>query len=225
MSGLDWNALDWSALDWSALNGGLRVWSGLDWVLIVVVAASALLGLMRGFVGVVASLAAWVLAVWAALRFGGPLAVLLAGGGAPGPGQLLAGYALGFIVVLLLVGVAGWLLRKLVRSVGLSGIDRVLGLLLGLLRGAVVACVLVLLMGLTAIPRTPDWQRSQVVPVFLPGALWLRGWLPDWVAQRVDLGVGAPAPAIPGAKPAPPDPGSPELPEPVTPRPIAPAPA
>ena len=161
--------------------------SAFDWVLLAVVAASALFGLMRGFVGVLASLAAWVLAGWAAFRCGARVALALAGDGDAGPGELLAGYALSFIGVLIVVGLVGWLVRKLVQSVGLSGLDRLLGLALGLARGAFVACALVLLLGLTAMPREPQWQRSQVVPVFVPGAQWLRTWLPDWVAAQVDL--------------------------------------
>ena len=98
-----------------------------DWVLLGVVAVSAVFGLMRGFVGVLASLAAWVLAGWAAFRFGAQLAVMLAGGAEPGPSQLLGGYAISFLVVLLVVGLVGWGVRKLVHGVGLSGIDRFLG--------------------------------------------------------------------------------------------------
>src|SRR3546814_8402619 len=81
--------------------------SAVDWVLLVIVAVSALFGLMRGFVGVLASLAAWVLAGWAAFRFGAEVALMLASDGEPGPGQLLAGYALSFLVVLLAVGLVG----------------------------------------------------------------------------------------------------------------------
>ena len=159
-----------------------------DWVLLGVVGVSAAFGLMRGFVGVLASLAAWVLAGWAAFRFGAQLAVVLAGGTEPGPSELLGGYAISFLVVLLVVGLVGWGVRKLVHGVGLSGIDRFLGLALGLARGAFVACALVLLMGFTGMPREPGWRQSQVVPVLLPGAQLLRGLLPDWAAQRVDFG-------------------------------------
>lgn len=170
--------------------GGARMMA-LDWVLLAIVAVSALLGLMRGFVGVLASLAAWVLAAWAAFRFGSRVAVLLAGGGEPGAGQLLAGYALSFIGVLLVVGAVGWLVRKLVHSVGLSGPDRLLGLGLGVARGVFVACALVLLLGLTSMPRESQWRDSRVVPVFVPGAQWLRAWLPDGVAAQVDFSGGA----------------------------------
>lgn len=159
-----------------------------DWLLLAVILASALLGLFRGFIGVLASLAAWILAAWAAFRFGAQVALLLAGGGEPSAGQLFAGYGLSFLCVLLFVGIVGWLVRKLVHAVGLSGIDRALGFAFGTVRGAFVACLLVLLMGFTALPREPGWQESQVVPVLLPGAQWMSGWLPEWAAQRVDFG-------------------------------------
>ncbi|MGH8085187.1 MAG: CvpA family protein [Lysobacter sp.] len=170
--------------------------SAVDWMLLVIVAVSALFGLMRGFVGVLASLAAWVLAGWAAFRFGAEVALMLASDGEPGPGQLLAGYALSFLVVLLAVGLVGWVVRKLVQTVGLSGLDRLLGLLLGVARGALVACALVLLLGLTELPREPEWQASPVVPVFVPGAQWMRAWLPGWVAEQVDFRGESDAPAL-----------------------------
>lgn len=159
-----------------------------DLLLLAVIGLSTLLGLMRGFVGVVASLVAWVLAGWAAFRFGAHAALLLAGGGEPSPSQLFAGYGLSFLGVLLFVGIVGWGVRKLVHAVGLSGIDRIMGMTLGLVRGGLVACMLVLLMGFTPMPRDPGWRESQVVPVLLPGAQVLRGLLPDWAAQRVDFG-------------------------------------
>src|SRR5690606_17466680 len=160
-----------------------------DWLLLAVILASALLGLFRGFIGVLASLAAWILAAWAAFRFGAQVALVLAGGGEPSAGQLFAGYGLSFLCVLLFVGIVGWVVRKLVHAVGLSGIDRMMGMALGLVRGGLVACLLVLLMGFTGMPREPGWRESQVVPVLLPGAQVLRALLlPDWAAERVDFG-------------------------------------
>ncbi|HET7656583.1 MAG TPA: CvpA family protein [Luteimonas sp.] len=160
-----------------------------DLLLLAVIGVSTLLGLMRGFIGVVASLVAWILAAWAAFRFGAHAAVLLAGGGEPSAGELFAGYGLSFLCVLLFVGIVGWVVRKLVHAVGLSGIDRMMGMALGLVRGGLVACLLVLLMGFTGMPREPGWRESQVVPVLLPGAQVLRALLlPDWAAERVDFG-------------------------------------
>lgn len=170
--------------------------SPTDWLLLGIVAISALLGLMRGFVGVVLSLLGWVAAGWVALRFGGEVAPLLSGGATPGPAHVVAAFALCFVGVGLFVAALGMLVRWAMKSAGLTGVDRTLGLAVGVLRGGFVGCALVLLMGLTTMPREADWQASWVVPMFVPGAELIRGWLPDWAAARVDLGTGgAPPPA------------------------------
>ena len=159
-----------------------------DWLLLAVIGVSMLFGVMRGFVGVLASLLAWLLGGWASFQFGAQVALLLSRGATPTPAQLLAGYGLSFLCVLLAVGIVGWLVRKLVHAIGLSGMDRALGLGLGLVRGGFIACMLVLLMGFTDMPREPGWRQSRVVPVLLPGAQWLRGWLPGWASERIDFG-------------------------------------
>lgn len=177
--------------------------TAIDLVLLAIVAVSALFGAFRGLIGVLASLAAWILAGWAAFRFGGEVALLLAAGTQPGAAHLFGGYALAFIGVLLVVGVAGWLLRRLVHGIGLSAMDRFLGLLLGLVRGVLVACVLVLLLGLSELPREPAWQQSRLLPLFIPGAEWLAGLLPDWVAAELDLAGERSGPALIAPLPVP----------------------
>jgi len=179
-----------------------------DLLLLAIVLFSVLFGLMRGFIGALASIAAWLLAGWTAFHFGAALALFFAGGAAPGPTELLAGYALSFLGVLVFVGLVAWMLRKLVRTVGLSGVDRALGGALGLARGGFVACLLVLLMGFTAMPREAGWQQSRVVPLLLPGAVWLRGWLPGWAAARVDFGASTPYSSHSGSALALPQPGA-----------------
>jgi hypothetical protein len=54
------------------------------------------------------------------------------------------------------------------------------------------ACVLVLLMAFTSLPSGPEWRRSQTVPLFEPGARWLRAMLPAAIAQQVDFDAGGP---------------------------------
>lgn len=152
----------------------------IDMVLLAIIGVSALLGLIKGFVGIVVSTAAWLLAAWASFQFGEDTAHWLAEGAVPSSSELLGGYVLTFIGVLVTVGVVGMVLKTLVRSTHLTGIDRVLGFGLGLLRGGAIACVLVLLMSFTPLRREPAWQQSQILPVLTPGAEWMHGHLPDW---------------------------------------------
>ena len=159
-----------------------------DIALLAIIGASALFGFMRGFVGTLASIVAWVLAGYLAFRFGAETAFWLSDDGMPTAGELLAGYALSFVMVLVFVGLVGWAVKSLVHSVGLSGLDRLLGLALGLLRGVFIACVIVLLLGFTDLPEQPGWGKSRVLAWLQPGAEYLAGWLPEWAADEVDFG-------------------------------------
>jgi membrane protein required for colicin V production len=177
--------------------------SGIDALLMVVVGASALFGLMRGFVGGLASIAAWLLGGWAALNLGGDVARWSSNAAEPDAVHLLAGYGGCFVVVSLAVAALAWVTRRALSGMGLGGVDRGLGLALGLARGGFVACVLVLLLGFTHLPRDAGWQGSVVVPIFKPGARWLAAWLPDWAAARLDLDGRGPPNDTPAALPAP----------------------
>src|SRR5688572_15399917 len=166
--------------------------TALDWLLLLIIAVSALLGAMRGLIGVVASLAAWLLAGLAAFHFGGDAGLLLASQGTPSWGESLSGYVLAFLAVWLLVTLLGWALRRLADSAGLTPVDRAMGLGLGAARGLFLACALLLALGLSSVPREPVWRESVGVDALVPMAAWMREGVPDWMAQRMVLeGRGA----------------------------------
>ncbi|RDZ27716.1 CvpA family protein [Lysobacter silvisoli] len=170
-----------------------------DLILLAVVAISALLGMMRGFIGVVASLAAWILAGWAAFGFGGATAMMLAEDGRPGLGAMFGGYALSFGVVLVTVWIVGYVVKRMVHESGMSGVDRALGLMIGTVRGGLIASMLVLLVSFTPLAHQREWRSSSLVPLFSPGARMVRSWMPDWTARAIDFSGGVPAwmPSLP----------------------------
>jgi membrane protein required for colicin V production len=90
-----------------------------------------------------------------------------------------------FIATLIAGGLVGFLLGKLVDSTGLSGTDRLAGLLFGVARGMLIAAVLVLLAGVTPLPGDPWWKQSKLIPPFQSLALWLRDQLPAGLASYV----------------------------------------
>lgn len=165
----------------------------IDLLLLGVIAASALLGLMRGLLATVFAVASWLVAGWAAFSHGRDAAVMLAGSEAPTLGQYAAGHVLAFVVVMLVVSALGMLLRGLVNStVLLKAPDRLLGFALGAVRGLLLAVLLVLVLGFTSVAEEAEWQRSQVVAWLQGPAGWLRARLPDLPAMPeqslLDLG-------------------------------------
>jgi len=85
------------------------------------------------------------------------------------------GFLIIFFAVLLVFGIAGRIARWVMKEAGLSGFDRFLGGLLGLLKG--VFMVAVILMGLTAFtPTSKMLQDSELAPYFLVvgrAAIWV----------------------------------------------------
>lgn len=162
----------------------------IDMVLLTVILVSALLGALRGFVGIVVGTLSWLLSGWATFQFGGDAGRWLADGARPSLTYYLGGYALTFVVTMAVVGIIGMVIRGAVRATALSGTDRALGFGLGTLRGGFFAAVLVLLMSFTPLTREPAWRQSVVLPVLNPGVHWMRAQLPDWrMPQLPDLNM------------------------------------
>lgn len=156
----------------------------VDIALLVILGLSALIGVWRGLISEVMALAAWIVATWLAIAFGDSVSMLYEGWVGTPTARWFLGYASVFIAVLLVGGVLTWFMRMLVRSTGLSGTERMLGLGFGLLRGAAIACVLVLVLGFTPMPQEAAWRNAQLLPGFQHGAEWMRTRLPQAVASQ-----------------------------------------
>ena len=178
-----------------------REMSWVDFCIIAVLVLSSLMGLMRGFIGEIVALACWVIAFWVAWMFGPQLAAALTVIDTPSV-RLLLGYSICFFAVLIAGAIFSFLMRKLIAGSGLTGSDRLLGMLFGLLRGLVLVTLLVLVLGFTPLAKDPWWQHSQMLPTFQRVAAWVSERLPPEVAKYLDLRQILPQ--IESAVPAPP---------------------
>lgn len=172
-----------------------------DIVLLAILGISALIGIWRGLVAEVMSLLVWVAAFWLAFAFGPDVAQMFEPHVDAPTARWFLGYATVFVLALVVGGLLNWLLGRLVKGTGLSGTDRLLGLCFGLLRGAAVACALVLVAGFTPMPQEQVWQQSQLVPGFVRGAEWMRDWLPEALSERLSFDPGQVASAVVPALP------------------------
>lgn len=185
--------------------------NGADYALLVVLLVSMGIGLWRGFVVEVLSLTVWVAAFWLSIGFGADAAAFFTGV-EQASARLFLGYAGVFIVVLLLGGLVTWALGKFIANTGLSSTDRVLGLGFGLMRGLVLACVAVLLMGFTALPAEPWWRESKLMPGVQRGAEWMQAFLP--ASATDEMSFAAPPATPPTFDPVvPQDAAAPPVPE------------
>jgi membrane protein required for colicin V production len=138
----------------------------VDVAMVALLALSMVVGLMRGFVFELLSLAGWFAAYFSSLWFT-PLLQPYISIGAPGSTlNYGVSFACMFVVSLIVWGLCARLVRALIRSTPLSVVDRLLGLLFGSLRGLVVLMVVATLVSSSPLARSMAWQQSQ-------GAIWL----------------------------------------------------
>jgi membrane protein required for colicin V production len=129
---------------------------------------------------------AWVIGVVAAIRFSHVVGTLLPDFGESPAVRYVVAFAIILIVVLILGAILGFLLSRLIQSVGLGFLDRALGAIVGVARGILLVLLLILIAGVTTLPKADWWQNAQSSPVLVAGALSLRPWLPKAWADRLD---------------------------------------
>lgn len=161
------------------MSGNL-IW--VDYFILGVIALSVLLGLWRGFLREAISLGAWICAFIMAFLFVDEGAAYLDRYIGIPPVSITLAFGGLFLCMLMLGGLVNLIVAQLVEPTGLSGTDRLLGVLFGLLRGGAFVAVLVLLAGLTPLPQDVWWKQSPLLPHFQQAALWLRGFLPPELA-------------------------------------------
>ena len=99
--------------------------------------------------------------------------------------QKVTAFAVLFVCVLLLGAIVNYLAGRLVDKTGLTGTDKMLGIVFGVARGGVIVAILVLLAGLTPLPQDPWWQDSQFLGYFEEFAMWMRNYLPTDIADNI----------------------------------------
>ena len=148
--------------------------TGADVLILFVMLGSTLIGVLRGFVREAVSVAFWILAIWASWKIGPAIE--------PHLGGLLADPNIapwvGRLVILLLVLLVGWvvgmLLSYFTRSLGLGPMDRIVGLLFGIMRGMVLVGLLIIGGELLHMNHEEWWNRSKLVPYGETVGDWLR---------------------------------------------------
>jgi membrane protein required for colicin V production len=162
----------------------------LDYIIIGVVLFSAVAGVFRGFLREIFSLVTWVLAFWFAWHFGPSLEPHLGGALDSGPVRTWAARVPIFILVLMIGTAVGALVNHLVRLSLFSGLDRLLGLVLGVLRGLVILGVGAMICHAVRLDGEPWWRGSRLAPYVESVANVLRSVAGEEWVQRATSRLG-----------------------------------
>ena len=155
----------------------------VDFVIIAIVVVSAVISLLRGFLKEAISLLGWVLAFWLALTFADDVSALFESYASQPSVRHALAFSVIVVATLMITAIVMFLVRLVVDNTGITGTDRALGIVFGIARGVVIVAMLVLIGGLTALPKEPWWGESMLLPHFQALATEIHSVLPPEVAS------------------------------------------
>ena len=176
--------------------------TSLDWILLAFIGLSALLSLTRGFVREAISLVSWGAAFAVTGKFYEQLAAVFTFSNDEMTRIVLAVICL-FLGTLVAAGLLSKLINSLLSKSGLSAVDRLLGVIFGLLRGILVLAALLAFMQilfrmhiLSFVAEASWWKDS----VLLPELSRIVNWFFQYMnSVPADSAAGAAAEAVSNA--------------------------
>lgn len=162
----------------------------LDVALLVILGISVAAGLWKGLIREIMALAGVLAGVLVAFAFSPRLAPELERWIHNQSAAYAASLVLLFVLTLIVAGLLGYLLTKVVELAQLGFANRLLGGAFGVLRGVIIGIFLVLGLTLFVEPSSPILARSAVVPYLAWGARILSTFLPqdtrETLIERLD---------------------------------------
>lgn len=142
----------------------IKYFNTFDYILVMIMLSSVFAGVTRGMVRETCYIAGWLIALFLSYY----------------KLDLFTGYVypyisytelanlvtvlLIFMIVVAIFQIIGWLLATMLRTIGLGIVDRIFGVILGILRGTLVSVLLILI--INAIFGETTWLRESVLMMY-----------------------------------------------------------
>jgi membrane protein required for colicin V production len=163
-------------------------WTPLDWAIVAVLGVSVVVAFIHGLLVEVCALVGLIAGILLAGRYYLDVTPYVSGLIHEPAAAHAAAFLLIALVVMLVAGIVGRVLRWILRRVGLGWADRLAGGVFGLLKGyVVVALAVAAVVGF--FPGQAWLAQSQLVPYFLPGAHGSATVLPQELGGRIQFGL------------------------------------
>ena len=161
----------------------------IDITIIVIILITALIGFMRGFVWMAIFLATWTAAILLAYTYKEQVASMLPVKLDSEAMQIGLAFLLIFIATLIAGAIINYLFSKAVSAIGLGTFDRILGMGLGIVLGALGVTLVTMLLSFTELPSQDAWSKSKLIPKFKEAEEWIKTIVPESVNEIIDSNI------------------------------------
>lgn len=164
----------------------------LDITIVVLLAVSTVVSLVRGMTREVLSLAAWIVAFGMAIFYANRVSGLFSGFVHVPWLRYVGSFLLVLVAALLLASMLSRFIGMAIKTSGMGMGDRLLGMVFGFVRGIVVVALLTVLMSTMPVADEAWWKESKLMPYFRGGTQWLMKYVPRAEINHVVDDAGHP---------------------------------
>jgi membrane protein required for colicin V production len=159
--------------------------TSFDYMVLAIIGISIVVSMMRGAIKEMLAIFGWVIAFYVAKTYSPQLAYLLPQDIPTEALKMLAAFLILLVAVLFVNSLLSVAISSVVSKIGLGWLNRFMGVIFGFAKGILIVCVLVLLAGLTSLPKEKMWtdaMLSSPLEMLVKSAL---PWLPISVSKHV----------------------------------------
>jgi membrane protein required for colicin V production len=149
-----------------------------DIIFFGIISFSAIIAFIRGGMVEILSLSVWFIAFWMMRQFGGAMDALIP---TTITNHLIRSaiiFIVSFIIVAIIIAIIKKLLANVINAIGLGGLDYLIGILFGIVRGLLICAILVVVLKMLNFDNNNEWQKSKLSPALEPVVSFIVNTIP-----------------------------------------------
>lgn len=142
--------------------------SNYDIIFFGIIAFSAIFAFIRGGMVEILSLSVWFIAFWVMNQFGGFMDKFIPASISNQLARSAIVFIVSFVTVAIIITIVKKILANAISAVGLSGLNYLIGVLFGIVRGVLICAILVIVIKMLNFDNHNEWQKSRLASLLEP---------------------------------------------------------
>ena len=157
--------------------------SNYDLIFFGIIVASSIFALIRGGIAEILSISSWFIALWLMHKYGDKINYFIPSNITTPLIRSVVVYAVIFIVVAIFIAIIKKIFAKVISQLGLGGLNYLIGLVFGIIRGIFICAIIVIIIEMLNIDPSHNWKHSKTYPIIRPAIELIVGAIPDSIKQ------------------------------------------
>ncbi len=157
--------------------------SNYDAIFLCIIIFSATIALIRGAVSELLSLSVWFIAFNIMRNYSDLIDKHIPPNISNPLLRSFIVFLVAFVVVAIVIAVIKRLCASIIKSIGLGGLNYLLGAVFGVIRGILVCAILIIIVEITQFDHDSGWKKSRLSFILIPTVDWITRSIPEQIKE------------------------------------------